>query len=229
MYKSRGFTLLETAVVLVLAGMIVSGILRGHEIVSQARAKFVINDLTAINAATLMYYDRYKAWPGDDANAGGPLGRWSVFNAKGGNGDGVVAGNYNDLFTGDPITFVDGATNESLKFWWHLRISGFAMGPLTGPGAAAPPVMPVGGILGVQTSDPNFFIGLMACVSNVPERMATMIDTQLDDQLPNSGYLRGRRQNPNDDSPALAVTNAVPNYIEDGSSRYVLCQALQGR
>jgi hypothetical protein len=67
----------------------------------------------------------------------------------------------------------------------------------------------------------------MACVSNVPERIAPMIDTQLDDQSPNTGYVRGRRQNLNDDSPALAATNAVPNYIEDGSSRYVLCRALQ--
>jgi type II secretory pathway pseudopilin PulG len=127
MYKSRGFTLLEIAIILLIGGMLVSGILKGHEIVGQARAKFVINDLTAINAATLMYYDRYRAWPGDDANAGGALGRWSVFNARSGDGDGVVGGNYNDLFTGDPATFADDGTNESLKFWSHLRISGFAM------------------------------------------------------------------------------------------------------
>ncbi len=227
MRRSRGFTLLETAIILLISGMIVSGILKGHEIVGQARAKWVINDLTAVNTATLQYYDRYRAWPGDDVNAGGALGRWSVFNARSGNGDGVVSGNYNDLFSGDPSTFIDGPTNESLKFWSHLRISGFVMGPLTGPGAAAPPAMPVGGILGVQSNDPNFFTGLMACVSNVPERIAPMIDTQLDDQSPNTGYVRGRRQNLNDDSPALAATNAVPNYIEDGSSRYVLCRALQ--
>ncbi len=219
--------MLETAIVLLIAGMIVSGVLKGNEIVGQARAKFVINDLTAVNTATLQYYDRYRAWPGDDVNAGGVQGRWSVFSAKSGNGDGAVFGSYNDQFAGDPATFADGIENESLKFWWHMRIAGFVMGPLTGPGAAAPPTMPVGGILGVQSGDENFLAGLMACFSNIPDRIATMIDTQLDDQRPNAGHVRGRLQNLNDNNPLLKDTKAVANYIEDGSSRYVLCRTLQ--
>lgn len=227
MHRSKGFTLLETAIVLLVAGMLVSGVLKGNEVVGQARAKFVINDLTAVNTATLQYYDRYKAWPGDDVNAGGAQGRWSVFGAKSGNGDGAVSGNYNDQPTQDPATFGDDGNNESLKFWWHMRISGFVIGPLTGPAAVAPPAMPVGGIMGVQSGDANFFAGLMACVSNVPERIAPMIDTQLDDQSPNRGHVRARLQNLNDNSPLLKDTKAVANYIEDGSSRYVICRTLQ--
>jgi prepilin-type N-terminal cleavage/methylation domain-containing protein len=223
LHRPKGFTLLETAIVLVITGMLLSGILKGQEMISQARAKFVINDLTAVNSATLAYYDRYKAWPGDDET----MGRWAVFHARGGNGDGTVSGAYNDQFRGDPATFANGVASESLKFWWHLRISGYAHGPVIGEGAATAPVMPTGGIMGVQTSHPNFFTGLMACVNNVPGRMATAIDTQLDDQRPQGGSLRGRKQRPNDSNPGLADTDDAEVYIEDSASQYVLCRSLQ--
>lgn len=235
---SSGFTLLETAVVVVLAGFLVSGILKGQELVGNARAKSIINDLNGVNSASLAYFDRYKAWPGDDSNAGGVNGRWSVFGAKNGNGNGVIGGKYHDPAPpGDPAAnLVIGANGEgeSINFWWHLRISGFASGPLSGPGAAAQPIMPSGGVMGVQTGEPalaaaNFFSGLVACVSNVSERIAVTIDSQLDDQLANHGYVRGLRQ-PNDGTfnPPLAATDGtLSTYIEDGNSRYVMCRAMQ--
>lgn len=231
----RGFTLLETALVLVLAGVLVSGILKGQELVGQARAKAIMNDLTGVNSAALAYFDRYKAWPGDDPGAGGATGRWSVFNAKSGTGDGAIGGKYNDPApAGDPgssLTIAADGTGESVNFWWHLRVAGFAAGPISGPGAANLPTMPSGGILGVQTGEPalpGFFTGLTACVSNVPERIAVTIDVQLDDQRPNGGFVRGLKQPGNSDSPALSAADATLNaYTEDGSSRYVVCRALQ--
>lgn len=235
---SSGFTLLETAVVVVLAGFLVSGILKGQELVGNARAKAIMNDLNGVNSAALAYFDRYKAWPGDDSNAGGPNGRWSVFGAKSGNGDGVIGGKYHHAAPpGDPsatlIVAADG-TGESLNFWWHLRIAGFASGPLSGSGAAAQPIMPSGGIMGVQTGEPalaaaNFFTGLIACVSNVPERIAATVDVQLDDQMANGGVVRGLRQ-PNDgtSNPPLSATDgSASTYVEDGNTRFVMCRALQ--
>jgi prepilin-type N-terminal cleavage/methylation domain-containing protein len=227
MRGSNGFTLLETAIVLVITGLLLSGILKGQEMIGQARAKSVVNDLTSVNSATLLYFDRYKTWPGDDPNAGGALSRWQVFNARSGDGDGTISGNYNEQFDGDPMNFADGVTNESLKFWWHLRIAGYAHGPLTGRGAATAPVMPTGGILGVQGGHANFFTGLMACVSNVPARIATSVDTQLDDQRPNFGTVRGRKQRQNDSNPPLDNTDDAADYIEDGTTQYVLCRSLQ--
>lgn len=235
---SSGFTLLETTLVVVLAGFLVSGILKGQELVGNARAKAMINDLNAVNSAALAYFDRYRYWPGDDPNAGGALGRWSVFGAKGGNGDGVIGGKYHDAAPpGDPATtLIIGAngSGESLNFWWHLRIAGFASGPLSGPGAAAQPIMPSGGVMGIQTGEPalaaaNFFTGMIACVSNVQERIAVTIDGQLDDQRPNGGMVRGLRQ-PNDGSvnPPLAATDgSLQNYVETGNSQFVMCRALQ--
>lgn len=234
---SSGFTLLETTVVLLLAGFLVSGVLKGQELVGNARAKAIVNDLHGVNSAALAYFDRYRYWPGDDPNAGGALGRWSVFGAKGGNGDGVIGGKYHDTAPpGDPATTLNvvNGNGESLNFWWHLRIAGFASGPLSGPGAASQPTMPSGGVMGVQTGEPGlaavgFFTGLIACVSNVPERIAVAIDGQLDDQRPNGGMVRGLLQ-PNDGTvnPPLAVTDgSLTNYVETGNGQFVMCRALQ--
>jgi len=222
----RGFTLLEIAIVLLIAGLLFAAIMKGHALVVQARGKQLVHDLNAVHAAAISYHDRYKTWPGDDPGA---ATRWGLFNARSGNGDGVVTGSYNDLFAGDPGAWTDGNGNESMKFWWHLRISGFALGPPTGAGSAAPPMTRVGGILGVQTGGPGLFAGLMACVSNVPAPIAELVDTQLDDQLPGNGTLRARRQRDGQENPPLASTDpvGVNLYVDDGATRYVLCRAMQ--
>ena len=64
-----GFTLVEIAVVLVVIGLIVGGILKTQEMITQARTKSVVNDFTGVTAAYFAYMDRYKAVPGDDISA----------------------------------------------------------------------------------------------------------------------------------------------------------------
>src|SRR5919112_6141783 len=91
--KSQGFTLVEIAIVLVIIGLLLGGILKGQEMIVQARIKNVMADFSGISAAYHGYLDRYRAIPGDDPNADT---RWSVAPAATkGNGNGVVAGTYN--------------------------------------------------------------------------------------------------------------------------------------
>ena len=66
----RGFTLVEIAIVLVLIGLLLGGILKGQEMVNQAKIKNIIADFSGLSAAYLGYQDRYRAVPGDDLNAG---------------------------------------------------------------------------------------------------------------------------------------------------------------
>src|SRR5690242_5646474 len=63
---SRGFTLIEMSIVLVIIGLIVGGILKGQEIVNSAREKSVINQINAVRQAQGTYFDRHNALPGDD-------------------------------------------------------------------------------------------------------------------------------------------------------------------
>ena len=49
--KQQGFTLVEIAIVLVIIGLLLGGILKGQEMIVQARIKNVINDFNGITAA----------------------------------------------------------------------------------------------------------------------------------------------------------------------------------
>ena len=118
--RQTGFTLVEIAIVLVIIGLLLGGILKGQEMITQAKIKNVIADFSGVSAAYHGYQDRYRAIPGDDPNA---ATRWAVAPvATAGDGHGVVGGLYN--------TAADaaGAAGESRRWWDHLRRAGFVSG-----------------------------------------------------------------------------------------------------
>src|SRR3990170_4404921 len=92
--RQRGFTLVEIAIVLVIIGLLLGGILKGQEMITQAKIKNVINDFNGLSAALYSYQDRYRALPGDDLNA---ATRWATQVAVAGDGNGVFAGTYNNV------------------------------------------------------------------------------------------------------------------------------------
>src|SRR5258706_14298130 len=105
-HTQKGFTLVEIAIVLVIIGLLLGGILKGQEMITQAKIKNVVADFSGISAAYYGYQDRYRAIPGDDSGAGT---RWT--GAQQGNGNGVVAGTYNSS-----------TANDESRLWWdHLR------------------------------------------------------------------------------------------------------------
>jgi len=210
--------------VLVIVALLLGGVLRGNELVTQARIRDIMNDLSGVTAAYQFYYDRYNALPGDDSNA---AARWSAYGAKSGGGNGVVSGKYMDSAPADPASgafIVDNSQNESLAFWWHLRMAGFVAGPADGPGAATQPSNAVGGILGVQSTGLNLS-SLIVCESNVPDKMAGAVDAQLDDQRPNSGLVRAYKQTSSNEDVMGKAPN-VTAYEETGSTQYVLCKTI---
>src|SRR5258708_17190670 len=88
--RQQGFTLVEIAIVLVIIGLLLGGILKGQEMITQAKIKNVIADFSGVSAAYHGYQDRYRAIPGDDPNADT---RWTVAPAAvKGDGNGIVAG-----------------------------------------------------------------------------------------------------------------------------------------
>lgn len=68
--SQRGFTLLELAIVLVIIGIILGAILKGQELINNAKAKRVLNDMKGLAAMYYTFYDRYGRFPGDCDNNG---------------------------------------------------------------------------------------------------------------------------------------------------------------
>ncbi|MGE0876451.1 MAG: prepilin-type N-terminal cleavage/methylation domain-containing protein [Burkholderiales bacterium] len=227
----KGFTLVEIAIVLVIIGLLLGGILKGQEMITQAKIKNAIADFSGISAAYHGYVDRYKKIPGDDpcagtgagltmGNCGTTTARWT--GAEGGDGNGVLGGTYNST---------DG-TQESRKWWDHLRRSGFVSGV-----GNQQPFNALTGMIGVQTGDGQAtpaatlvvgtagFSGLIMCSANLPDKIAISVDTQMDDGVSNNGSVRAVLQtapNPNIGT-ALAP---VDSYQETGSNVYTICRSL---
>ena len=213
-----GFTLVEIAIVLVIIGLLLGGILKGQEMITQARIKNAINDFNGITVAVTSYQDRYRFLPGDDPNA---TTRWTVQAPASGSGDGVIAGLYNAA----PGAVAPPAAAESNLFWQHLRIAGFVPGLTTGAGSGAQPLNAAGGMIGVESGTPTTGLGftsLIVCFSNLPEKVASAVDAQMDDSNPASGQIRAQKQT-NANEATLAAPN-VSAYVETGVNQYLLCK-----
>lgn len=222
--RQTGFTLVEIAIVLVIIGLLLGGILKGQEMITQAKIKNVIADFSGVSAAYHGYQDRYRAIPGDDPNA---ATRWAVNPvAAAGDGNGVVGGLYNTA------TDAAGAAGESRRWWDHLRRAGFVSGTGT-----QQPFNALTGMIGVQTGDGaggatmlnaaggNGFVGLIMCSANLPDKIAIAVDTQMDDGASNLGTVRALLQAaPNPPIGAGQVATAA--YAETSTNIYVLCRAL---
>jgi prepilin-type N-terminal cleavage/methylation domain-containing protein len=217
--RQGGFTLVEIAIVLVIIGLLLGGILKGQEMITQARIKNVINDFNGITAAYFAYQDRYKAIPGDDFTS---ATRWTTgtLTVFGGDGNGSVAGTY-----GAAPAAPAAGTVETLKYWWHLRLAGFVPGATAGQAAVTQPSNAVGGIVGVEAS-PFGLTGLAICSANVPDKIAGAVDTQLDDQNPGTGGLRSREQAGAANPAVASLATVPPSYQETGSNQYLLCRAI---
>ena len=217
--NQKGFTLVEIAIVLVIIGLLLGGILKGQEMIVQAKIKNAMADFSGISAAYHGYQDRYRAIPGDDSGA---AARWAANTATGatvatsGGGNGVVAGLYNS-----------GTAADESRLWWdHLRRAGFVAGS-----GSAQPTNAFTGMIGVQTGDgggtPAAILGgfasLIVCSANIPDKVAIAIDTSMDDGVLLNGTVRAMLQTtPNE----TLVGNVSAPYAETGTNIYLICRQI---
>ena len=70
--NQKGFTLVEIAIVLVIIGLLVGGVLKGQSMIHNAKVKRVVGTADEMRAAIYTYYDRFGHLPGD-ANRNGQI------------------------------------------------------------------------------------------------------------------------------------------------------------
>ncbi len=186
--KQHGFTLVEIAIVLVIIGLLLGGILKGQELITSARVRNIADQNSGVQAAYYGFIDRYRQVPGD----------WGQANAVQAI-PGVLTG-------GDNSGRLDGGADwtEPLALWEQLSKAGFIQGNFKGgstaPTAADTDVAPRNAFNGFlilyRTDDYDDAGGTPADRLNlvlgagIPVNVLRELDLKIDDGLPQTGVLR---------------------------------------
>lgn len=200
----KGFTLVEIAIVLVIIGLLMGGVLKGQELINSAKVKNLANDFRSISSFVYAYQDRFRALPGDDLAAVGHIAGTLATTPAGLVGNARISGNWNSATT----------TDETYLFWNHVRLAGLATGTPVVGSAEYIPRNAEGGAIGI-TGDPiltapstpwpaNFYI----CSTGIQGRFARQLDTTLDDGNTVTGTVRVIANGAATQADATALTPA---------------------
>ena len=185
MRKQSGFTLIEIAIVLVIIGLLLGGVLKGQELITSARVRNLISNQDGVKAAYFGFLDRYRALPGDYGAAIANIPNCAACQ----NGDN----------NGQILLF--GAILESISAWEHLSKAGFITGSYIYNAVAASTNTPVNpyGVLVQLIYDNSYQDGAAATGpirhnlktgNNIPSDILAEVDRKVDDGLATGGQLR---------------------------------------
>jgi len=182
--QQSGFTLIEIAIVLVIIGLLLGGVLKGQELITAARVRNLISNQDGIKAAYFGFLDRYRALPGDYSQANAQANIPGCGACFGGDANGQI-----------------GTVAEGIHAWEHLSKAGFITGSYVS-GAAAPasttantPSNPYGSLIQLifdnvyQDAAPSNRHNLKTG-NNVPSDILAEVDRKIDDGLATGGQLR---------------------------------------
>lgn len=215
--QQSGFTLVEIAIVLVIIGLLLGGILKGQELINSAKVKNLANDFRVIPTYIYAFQDKFKSLPGDDAQVTTHVtGATLATTPAASIGNGVINGAWNSTTQ----------TDESYLFWQHVRLANLAAGPTTAGDATYVPKNAVGGTLGVNsaTAAQLYVTGMtgtyQVCSAGILGRFAKQLDIQMDDGVTNTGSMRAIA-----DGTGPAVGDATIDATEEANP-YTVCMTF---
>jgi prepilin-type N-terminal cleavage/methylation domain-containing protein len=181
--QQGGFTLIEIAIVLVIIGLLLGGVLKGQELITSARVRNLISAQDGVKAAFFGFQDRFRAFPGDYSQGSQNIANMTTTcNGGNGNGDGVI--------NNSP------QVQESILAWEHLSKAGFITGTFdcnTAESLATTPTNPYNVFLQLVFDGVYGQTGASAVRHNlktgaqIPVEIIAEVDRKIDDGRPFSG------------------------------------------
>lgn len=162
----HGFTLVELALLLVIAGLLVSSALKAEALFQNAKAKRLIEQKESLYAAYYTFYDRHGVYPGDENRQSFP-------------GNDTHDGDCNGKVTGD----------ERYYLFEDLVLAGIMSGDYAGI-TGSEPVNIFGGSMYILWQTVNGTQDHWATFLQIPSEAAELIDRTYDDGVYYSGSVR---------------------------------------
>ena len=168
--NEAGFTLVEIAIVMVIIGLLIGGVLKGQAMIQNAKVKRVVNQANELRAAIMSFYDKYGVYPGDENVAAIPSGGADTE----GDGDGQI----------------ETAGTEDHGMFMDLQLSGLISGSYDG--ISGMPYHAFGDNVTMYWVDPgpgtakHYFM-----FYNLPAEVCLEIDVKYDDGVYNTGSILG--------------------------------------
>ena len=178
----KGVTLVEIAIVLVIIGLLLGGVLKGQELINNAKIRAIADRQNSLKVAWFAFIDRYQALPGDYVFA-----PQYIKGAVKGNGDGVIE------------------ENESPIVFQHLTAAGYLRCPQCTtrkeggekPNAFNSLQNTYGGIMAIFADSSHYMVRAQAKSEarrlmihtgpRIPSNILSEVDRKLDDGSANTG------------------------------------------
>ena len=207
--SQAGFTLVELAIVMIIIGLLIGGILKGQELIANAQVTATASQIKSVEAALNTFDDSYSAMPGDmlapttrlpNCVAGDPC-------ATAGDGNGRInqlpealaaAGSEATRFWSQMATvdLLGGVDPTSAAIAWGSALpaaeigGGFTIGYAAAAPAGSAGTFNSGHYLGMRQT-PAVAIAGNATNANLKPTQAARIDRKLDDGAADAGTVRG--------------------------------------
>lgn len=202
----QGFTLVELAVVMIIIGLLIGGILKGQELIANAEIASTVAQVKGIDAATSTFRDKYDNFPGDMPNSTTRLANCAGICSS--PGPSATQGNGRL----DGATALGAPGGETQRFFVHLAAADLLSGVVPNGGTGSwgqryPEAKIEGGFhaayhtgtvaLGLGTPPAGHYLGLVlapdgASANNtLTPNEAQRIDSKLDDGIPTTGDVVG--------------------------------------
>lgn len=219
-----GFTLIEIAIVLVIIGLLLGGVLKGQELINSAKVKNFGNDFRNVPVFIYSFQDKYKALPGDHAAVNTAIpGATLATTPSGSIGNGRIDGFWD----------TSNLSDETMLVWQHLRLGGLTSGnTVVAANNSYWPTNADGGRIGIESGSANYIQNAdgatflqgayVICSTGILGKFALQLDTAIDDGNPQTGsvrvvattHVRGQQA-----LPAVTIRGAA-------DSPYIVCAGI---